>query len=77
MIEVSILVFSFYSFNNDFFVFLRNEGIFVATLDVKGGGAGVSDSNVILTLSVVRGNLNMDVTPYKISQTLYAYLKFA
>ena len=36
----------------DFFVFLRNEEIFVATLDVKEGGVGVSDSNVILTLSV-------------------------
>ena len=35
-----------------FFVFLRNEGIFVATLDVKEGGVEVSDSNVILTLSV-------------------------
>ena len=36
----------------EFFVFLRNEGIFVATLDVRGRGKGVSDSNVILTLSV-------------------------
>ena len=35
---------------HDFFVFLRNEGIFVAILDVKEGGG--SDSNVILKLSV-------------------------
>ena len=34
----------------DFFVFLRDEGIFVATLDVKEGGS--SDSNVLLTLSM-------------------------
>ena len=34
----------------DFFVFLRDEGIFVATLDVKEGGS--SDSNFILTLSM-------------------------
>ena len=40
---------------HDFFVFLRNEGIFVATLDVKEGGEvrGGSDSNVIVTLSMV------------------------
>ena len=25
---------------HDFFVFLQNEGIFVATLDDKGGGGG-------------------------------------
>ena len=37
----------------DLFVFLRNEGIFVATLDVKGEWVGDSDSNVILTLSMV------------------------
>ena len=55
-----------------FFVFLRNEGIFVATLGVKGGEGewggrkgeeGGLDPTVILTLSVVRGNLSMDVTP--------------
>ena len=56
-----------------FFVFLRNEGIFVATLGGKGregewgegrgGGRGGLDPTVILTLSVVRGNLSMDVTP--------------
>ena len=34
----------------DFIVFLRDEGIFVATLDVKEGGS--PDSNVILTLSM-------------------------
>ena len=34
----------------DFFVFLRDEGIFVATLDVKEGGS--SYSNVLLTLSM-------------------------
>ena len=38
---------------HDFFVFLQNEGIFVATLDDKGGGGvGGSDFNIILTLSL-------------------------
>ena len=32
--------------------FLRNEGIFVATLDIKEGEMGVSDFNFILTSSV-------------------------
>ena len=36
----------------DFFVFLRNEGIFVATFDIKEPGVEVSDSNVILMLSM-------------------------
>ena len=36
----------------DFFVFLRNEGIIVATLDVKREGLEASDSNPILALSV-------------------------
>ena len=40
-----------YSFKNmTFFVFLRNEGIFVATLHVKGGE--VSDSSIILMLNM-------------------------
>ena len=34
----------------DFFVFLRNEAIFVATLNVKEEWVGVSDSNVRMTL---------------------------
>ena len=36
----------------DFFVFLQNEGIIVATLDVKREGLEASDSNTILALSV-------------------------
>ena len=38
-----------------FFVFLQNEEILIVTLDVKGGGGGmveISDSKIILTLSV-------------------------
>ena len=44
-----------------FSVFLRNEGIIVATLDVKEGGSG--SFRFECHINVKRGNLSMDVTP--------------
>ena len=43
---------------------IRNEGTCVATLDVKEGGVGVSDSNVITDVKC--SNLSVDVTPYQL-----------
>ena len=45
----------------DFFVFVQNKGTCVATLDIKEGGVGVSDSNVVTYVKC--SNLSVDVTP--------------
>ena len=53
-----------------FFVFLRNEVIFVATLDVKGGWLGVSDSNVKCGV----WQLEYGCPPLKISPKLLLFI---